>query len=295
MKRASASYALLCALLCLAARSGAAPLEREQAPASIAYVQGLQNPDGGFRPSARAGASQLGTMPAALRTFKYLGGAPRDRDAAEKFVLSCYDASTGGFADMPGGTPDVRSTAMGLMSLAELKLPLEKHQGPVTEYLEKNARTVPELYIAEAALDAAGLRPSGSSSRWLEPFEATRNPDGSYGMGPGDTARAVVTTLRLGQPLKDREGAARALKAAQRPDGGFPGMADASDLATTYPVMRAFFMLKERPDLARLRSFVARCRNTDGGYGTAPGQESGAAGTYFATIVLHWAEELERK
>ena len=29
----------------------------------------------------------------------------------------------------------------------------------------------------------------------------------------------------------------------------------------------------------------------DGGYGTAPGQESTVSGTYYASIILHWLEE----
>jgi hypothetical protein len=37
-----------------------------------------------------------------------------------------------------------------------------------------------------------------------------------------------------------------------------------------------------------VRSFVAKCRNADGGYGVAPGQPSNISGTYFAAIILHW-------
>src|SRR5207237_4193332 len=38
-----------------------------------------------------------------------------------------------------------------------------------------------------------------------------------------------------------------------------------------------------------------RCRNADGGYGAAPGQPSTASTTYFASIVLDWADELDGK
>jgi hypothetical protein len=53
-------------------------------------------------------------------------------------------------------------------------------------------------------------------------------------------------------------------------------------------------MLNEKPDLERLRAFVARCRNADGGYGNAPGQPSAIGPTYFSSIVLHWADEMEK-
>ena len=67
--------------------------------------------------------------------------------------------------------------------------------------------------------------------------------------------------------------------------------AEGSDLESTYRVMRAFHMLKERPDAERCRAFVAKCRNADGGYGVAPGQASAAGPTYYAASILGWLGE----
>ena len=54
-------------------------------------------------------------------------------------------------------------------------------------------------------------------------------------------------------------------------------------------IMITFMMLKEKPkDVAKLKEFIAKCRNKDGGYGVAPGQPSNISGTYFASIVLYW-------
>ena len=83
------------------------------------------------------------------------------------------------------------------------------------------------------------------------------------------------------------------MKAGQRADGGF-GKADspASDLETTYRMMRSFHMLKAAPeDAGRLRAFLDSCRNDDGGYGVAKGKPSSAAGTYYASIITHWLDE----
>ena len=53
--------------------------------------------------------------------------------------------------------------------------------------------------------------------------------------------------------------------------------------------MRAFVRLEEKPaSPEKLREFIAKCRNADGGYGVTPGQESSASGTYYAGIILHW-------
>src|SRR5262249_10848891 len=116
---------------------------------------------------------------------------------------------------------------------------------------------------------------------------------GAYGRSAFDTAGGVVTLLRLGRPVRDRDAVTRLLKATQRPDGGFAPADGASHLPTTYRVVRALRMLNEQPDLERLRALSARCRNPDGGYGPAPGQPSGVNPTYYAAIVSHWAGELE--
>jgi hypothetical protein len=66
-----------------------------------------------------------------------------------------------------------------------------------------------------------------------------------------------------------------------------------STLDTTYRIMRAFFVLKERPDLEKLRGFIARCRQADGGYAMQPGGTADIGGTYFATVALRWTRLFE--
>src|SRR4051812_467974 len=85
---------------------------------ATAYVRKLQNKDGGFAPTAgKELPSSLRATSAALRALKYFGGAAPDKQAAANFVKSCFDKSTGGFADKPGGKPDVALTAVGLMAV----------------------------------------------------------------------------------------------------------------------------------------------------------------------------------
>ncbi|HTE19703.1 MAG TPA: prenyltransferase/squalene oxidase repeat-containing protein [Armatimonadota bacterium] len=285
----------LLAALCMPRAIAAEPLAKEQREASIRYVQGLRNADGGFRASGSTGPSTLGSTSSSLRALKYLGAGVTDPQRTAAFIAACAHPS-GGLADVPGGAPDVRTTAVGLMALVELHGPRLRESvklEPIVGYLETNARAIPELYIAAAALDAAGLK-TARAPEWLAAFEATRNADGTFGKGVGDTAGAAITALRLGRTVNDPAATAASLKAAQRPDGGFAGMGEASDLGSTYRVMRALWMLREKPDVARLRAFVARCRNADGGYGAGPGQPSGASPTYYASIVLKWADEMEK-
>src|SRR5207302_19214 len=103
--------------------------------------------------------------------------------------------------------------------------------------------------------------------------------------------------LRLGHEIdKDKlpvvlEG----LRAGQRPNGGY-GKDDSpkADLESTYRVMRAFMMLKQKPaSVENMMSFIAKCRNSDNGYGVAPGAPSSVSGVYYAAIITHWLEEMK--
>ena len=112
-------------------------------------------------------------------------------------------------------------------------------------------------------------------------------------LGPRQSI-AVVTILRLGSMPKDIAVVLKALKNGQRASGGFGKEDDenAADLESTYRVMRCFMMLKAQPDRVEgLRTFVAKCRNEDGGYGVAPGEPSSVSGTYYAATIRHWLGE----
>ena len=57
--------------------------------------------------------------------------------------------------------------------------------------------------------------------------------------------------------------------------------------------MRCFFMMGEKPDLDRLRAFLAAQRQSDGGYGPNPGAAADPGSTYFCSIMLYWARKLD--
>jgi hypothetical protein len=94
------------------------------------------------------------------------------------------------------------------------------------------------------------------------------------------------------QPDK-RDVVSAVIKAGQRPDGAWSKDAGPSDLASTTRVMRALYMLKERPDEARLLDYIARCRQPDGSYSNTPGGPGSLGTTYFATIILRWLRLLD--
>ena len=260
---------------------------------TIKFLTGLQQADGGFLPAPGAkGGSSLRATSAAVRAIKYLGGEVPNRAKARDFVLSCYHADTGAFSDQPGGAGDVTHTAVGLMAVAELDPKFLV--GESITYLGKTAKTFEERRLAVAGMEAVrAMHPA--ISKWFEEVKQGRNPDGTYGSGDGlarETGGIAAMILRVGYEISPdhRKAIVAALKGAQRSDGGF-GKADtkSSDMETTYRVMRAFHLLKEEPaDVAKLKEFLAKHRNADGGYGATPGQPSTVSGTYYVAIVEYW-------
>jgi prenyltransferase beta subunit len=126
----------------------------DQKKATIAFLQGLQTSDGGFRPAPGQGRAGVRATAAALRALKYFGGGPRDRASCRDFVKGCFDKERGAFADRPGDRPDVASAAIGIMAIVELKMPAEPYADAVVKYLGENARDFEQLRIAAAGLEA---------------------------------------------------------------------------------------------------------------------------------------------
>lgn len=276
---------------------------RSQTPdenrATVGYVQKLQVGDGGFiamlaSPDIKGAKPGLKTTSTGLRALQYFGGEPKEQASLPKFVASHFDKTTGGFTDLPDGKPDVSTTAIGLMAVVQLKMPADPYLEPAVKYMTENARTFEEIRIAAAGFEAIGKK-APKADEWIKEIVKTRNADGTYGKGLGTaraTGGAAAAVLRLGGTIDMRDNVVKALKAGQRADGGFGKDDEAgSDLEATYRIVRAFHMLKDRPDEAKLRAFITKSRNADGGYGVAPGQKSTVSGTYFAAIVLHWLDE----
>ncbi len=124
----------------LVAASLVAPVHA-QSPAELArtaaYVAAFQNPDGGFG-SKVGGASTLNATSSAIRTLGFNGGSIPDVLAAIRYVDSCIDEKSGGFAPTPGGKPDIATTAVGLMALSELKIADKETVDAALRFLEDN-------------------------------------------------------------------------------------------------------------------------------------------------------------
>ncbi len=258
---------------------------------TAAYAAAHQNKDGGF--AAKAGQkSSLGATNSGLKILLHVGGSVPDILSCVHYVKSCRDSS-GGFAPEPGGKPDVVTTAVGLMAASELKIADAELVKAAIGYLGKNAKTFEEVRMAIAGLEAVHT-PSADFPRWLEEINKLREPDGTFGKGAGKayaTGGCAAAILRMGMKLENRDAIISAIKAGQH-DGGWSREDGPPDLGASYRVMRALFMLGEKPDVERLLSFVKSCRRSDGSYASSPGGTGDIGGTYTATIITRWARLL---
>jgi prenyltransferase beta subunit len=283
---------LLFACLPLVAVRSQTPDEKKT---TVAYVLQRQQADGSFvATDVKSAKPGLKTTSTSLRALKYFGGEPKEPTNVAKFVASHFDKATGGFADQPAGKVDVFTTAVGLMAVTQLKMPSEPYLEPAMKFMTENAKSFEDIRIAAAGFEAVGKK-APKADDWIKEIVKMRNADGIYGKGSGTaraTGSAAAAILRLGGTIDMRDNVVKAMKAGQRADGGFGKEEEqASDLETSYRVMRALMMMKEKPDEAKLRTFIAKCRNADGGYGVAPGQASSVNGVYFAGIILHWLDQ----
>ena len=262
---------------------------------TAAYAAAQQNADGGFAASPGQ-PSTLGATNTGLRVLDYVGGSLLDEPGCIRFVNSCK-VPGGGFAQRPGGKPDVVTTALGLMAAAELKIADKAMIDAAVAYFRANTKAFEEVRMSIAGLEAVGAR-SPDFSRWAEQLEALRTPDGSFGQHPGKafvTGGVAAAILRMGMNLEKREAVIATIKAGQRPDGAWSKDDGPSDLSSSYRVMRALYMLKEKPDVERLTGYIARCRHADGSYSSTPEGPGNLGATYFATIILRWLRLLDGK
>lgn len=272
----------------------------EQRLAAVRFVLSLEDPAGGFRRTPLDKAPGLRATSGGVRSLGFLGEKVPNKSKHAAFVLSCYDKESGGFAE-PGAKPDVPATAVGVIAAAELGIPHEQYPKAL-EFLKANARTFEEVRVGAAAVEAWGAKDAPIDlTGWLAIGDEHRAA-AVKAMTDGtarEAASAAAMPLRLGVPPAEVSGADRLadlLRAGQRADGGWgKGGEKASDLDSTYRVMRCLYLLKVKPKSpAKLRDYIARHRQPDGGYAAAPGEGSSLSGVYYAAILTRWLDALEK-
>ncbi len=263
----------------------------EEKAAALRYLAGLRQESGAYQSDAKGGTSLRATS-AAVRATKSLGGEMANPLQVKAYVLSCYDPPTGGFAEA-GEKPTVLVTSIGIMAAVDLGIPESKFPMAI-DFLEAQAATFEDVRIGAAAIESLKAKP-----KWIDRWNAIANKqlnnDGTAGKGDGrarDTASVVAMKMRLGLPVANQNKVVDFLRNSQAADGGWrKDGAKTSDLETTYRVLRAMVLAKERPkNTYKLGEFLASCRNSDGGCGVAPGEPSSANGTYYWATVSKWTD-----
>lgn len=114
-----------------------ADLEKpDEKKATVAYLQKLRVKGSGFQaslpdPQKPGGAKlSLRATSVAVLALKHLGAELPDLAEYVKFIDSCHDKATGGFADVPGGKPDIAATTAGVLLAVDLDMPPDRYLVP---------------------------------------------------------------------------------------------------------------------------------------------------------------------
>jgi prenyltransferase beta subunit len=290
MKQAAVFACLVLSAIGAARGQAPAPLEKQ---ATVAWLDKLQDPKGAFAADARSATRpSLPASISAVRALKYFGGMPPRAAQILQYLRSCWNETEGAFAPTPGGKVDVRTTAVALMGLYDLEA-AEQNQDMINRgliFLGEHVKDYEDVRIAAAALEAT-KKPVPQIQKWRDLLNAL--PSSSDPQQARQIGGVTVARMRLGESIQDQDTILKTLRAAQQPDGAWDKPGEAPDLESSYRIMRAFFMLKARPDTGALRKFIARCRQPDGGYAVAPGQLASVSGAYYAGVIGHWLDWLE--
>jgi hypothetical protein len=284
------TFVRIAILLVVCSTTAHAQLTTADKQATLTYIDTLHDKStGGYRVDTKTESSLRATA-GAVRAIKYLGGDPSIKAEALKFMESHRDTVTGAFSEKTG-KPDCVITSVALLGIGAFK----EHGSfdKSIDYLRANAKSFEEVRIGAAGLEATNTKP-----KWLDDWIAIANQqlnnDGTAGKGDGrarETASVAAMKLRLGYPLANKAKVIEVIVSGQRSDGGW-GKADAtaSDLETTYRVMRALMLLKEKPkDAKSVHAWLAKHRNADGGYGLEPGKPSSMNAVYYVAAINAFA------
>jgi len=299
-------FALLILLPLSASERGlGGEISAEEKKATVKFLESLRDEVTGAYKNTAKDKPSLRATNGAVKALKALGEKVTEIEKIQKFVLSRYDAQTGAFAE-PGGKPDTITTCIGIILAREVGIPTKEFPKALGAVLSV-AHEFEELRMAAAAVVAWGtenLNLGHLHESLGSPLSAA--PGDARDGGARQSAAVIVSWLRLRTDSRDREkdwvgeslvAHGKVLQPGQCEDGGWRKKGEkASDLESTYRVMRAIKLLGSKPkDIPQLRKFIASHRNKDGGYGVKPGEASTAGGTYFAVIVSKWLDEMEAK
>src|SRR5262245_19904411 len=131
--------------------SGPVPTLAEFAQ-TAAYAAAQQNADGGFA-AGPGQPSTLGATNTGLRVLEYVGGSVPDVQACINFVTSCKVPGSG-FAQAPGGKPDVTTTAIGLLAAGELKIANKPMIDDAVAYFGVHSKAFEDVRMSIAGLEA---------------------------------------------------------------------------------------------------------------------------------------------
>lgn len=247
----------------------------------------------------------------ALATMNRIDALPRDE--VIKFVLQCYDESTGGFAPFPGHDAHILPTLSGLqvlltydaldalseeqregITLFILSLKCENGSFKGDSFGEVDTRFV---FTAVYLLQILGKLTKDIADAASKFILSCRNFDGGFGLLPGSESHAAqaytcLGTLAICEQLLALDNRTPTWLSERQvlPSGGFNGRPEKlPDVCYSWWVLLCLSMMKKAHWISfeHLESFILQCQDYEkGGFSDRPDNQTDVFHTCFAITAL---------
>ncbi len=205
---------------------------------TITFLTSLKDTTGGYTDTPFAPAALQPTL-SVCKALKYFGIAPQNPDDIFNFVTNCFDSATGAYIDTSSTRPTVFATAIGLLLLHSIGATeaLTKQYPAAMQFMSRNATIREEHFMVIAVIDECKLDIPVPAST-IAFLRAMQEENGTFGKSVLNNAIIASALIRAKESLKNPQAVAQLLLSGQQQDGGFADKEGASELGTSYGVMR---------------------------------------------------------
>jgi prenyltransferase beta subunit len=224
---------------------------------------------------------RLTTIAAAILAFAWAASvcASTPLEAGVSYLRS-HQQADGGFAE-PGRSSTAGLTAWAVLALEASGIDASASERSARDYLvAAPTSSATDLELRLIALAALG----DDVTALADEIDDLRKPDGRIGAQVNSTIWGVIALAQADR--KPGSASVSFLLHQQRKSGGWAwstrAAPDCGDTAAAVQALRAAGLSKRSQALVRAVRYLKRCQNPDGGFGTAPGNDSDAQSTAWA-------------
>ena len=273
---------------------------------TLAYVQGLSRPDGGYAWEDQE-QSHLTPTFAVIGTYRLLGELPPDSERLAEFVRSHHPAQWKKLEQehREFEYQQIQSLLWLNADVSEFRALVSRWRQPVPYLPQYEQHRYPVLRFQLTAFicrQLLGMPTDDLTPAFVEYLDSRRRPNGSFNNTPADdgsdghvlnTWWGLQALAVLNRQSEHKETLVPWLQRCQRGDDGFtwqpePPFAGNTDVAYTWAAVKCLSLLNSTAEIRNgVIAAIQPLFNADGGCGNRPGWLSNPVATYYAIDTLN--------